>query len=88
MSRRRGKPGVKVSIDIELDSQPQLWLLSDGLSALLGLKLASRAEVLQSLWAHIRLHKLQVSNLSSRPVKEMHQVQRTLLIFPLFSSLE
>ena len=64
--RRRGSQDVEVSLEIEVDNQPERYNLSASLSAVLGLKQATRAYVLHTLWTYIKLHRLQVSCLDPR----------------------
>lgn len=58
--RRRGSQDVEVSLEVEVDNQPERYTLSASLSAVLGLKQATRASVLQALWAYIKANRLQV----------------------------
>ena len=57
---RRGSQDVEVQLQIEVDNQPERFNLSASLSAILGLKQATRASVLHTLWAYIKSHRLQV----------------------------
>ena len=68
--RRQGKDEVKLTLEVELDSQPPIFDLSVQLVPLVGPRQATRTAVLNTLWAYIRLHKLQVS--WSAPYKERH----------------
>ena len=61
--RRRGSQDVEVSLEVEVDNQPERYTLSASLSAVLGLKQATRASVLQALWAYIKANRLQVCSL-------------------------
>ena len=61
--RRRGSQDVDVSLEVEVDNQPERYTLSASLSAVLGLKQATRASVLQALWAYIKANRLQVCDL-------------------------
>ena len=58
--RRRGSQAVEVSLEVEVDNQPERYTLSASLSAVLGLKQATRAGVLHALWAYIKANRLQV----------------------------
>ena len=58
--RRRGSQDVEVSLEVEVDNQPERYTLSASLSAVLGLKQATRASVLQALWTYIKSNRLQV----------------------------
>ena len=51
---------MEVVLQIEVDNQPDRYTLSASLSAVLGLKLATRTTVLHTLWAYIKTHRLQV----------------------------
>jgi hypothetical protein len=51
---------VEVVLQIEVDNQPDRYTLSASLSAVLGLKQATRTTVLHTLWAYIKTHRLQV----------------------------
>lgn len=57
--RRRGSQDVEVQLQLEVDNQPERFNLSASLSAILGLKQATRASVLHTLWAYIKSHRLQ-----------------------------
>lgn len=57
--RRRGSQDVEVVLQIEVDNQPDRYTLSASLSAVLGLKQATRTTVLHTLWAYIKAHRLQ-----------------------------
>ena len=63
--RRRGSQDVEVSLEVEVDNQPERYTLSASLSAVLGLKQATRASVLHALWAYIKANRLQVCPLTS-----------------------
>ena len=52
---------MKLTLEVELDSQPPIFDLSVQLVPLVGPRQATRTAVLNTLWAYIRLHKLQVS---------------------------
>ena len=58
--RRLGSQDVEVVLHIEVDNQPDRYTLSASLSAVLGLKQATRTTVLHTLWAYIKTHRLQV----------------------------
>ena len=51
---------MEVALQIEVDNQPDRYTLSASLSAVLGLKQATRTTVLHTLWAYIKTHRLQV----------------------------
>ena len=51
---------MEVVLQIEVDNQPDRYTLSASLSAVLGLKQATRTTVLHTLWAYIKTHRLQV----------------------------
>ncbi len=52
---------MEVVLQIEVDNQPDRYTLSASLSAVLGMKQATRTTVLHTLWAYIKAHRLQVS---------------------------
>ena len=58
--RRRGSQEVEIQLQIEVDNKPERYNLSASLSAVLGLKQATRATVLHTLWTYIKAHRLQV----------------------------
>ncbi|GMH35500.1 hypothetical protein BSKO_03368 [Bryopsis sp. KO-2023] len=58
--RRIGDKDVKVKVALELDSQVPKYTLSPAMASLLGLETATRARILNSLWAYIFVNKLQV----------------------------
>lgn len=62
--RRRGSQDVEVTLQVEVDNQPERYTLSASLSAVLGLRQATRSTVLHTLWAYIKRHRLQVTLLS------------------------
>lgn len=72
--RRRGSQDVEVSLEVEVDNQPERHTLSASLSAVLGLKQATRASVLHALWAYIKANRLQVCTLptSCGPTQDPH----------------
>lgn len=57
--RRRGSQDVEVSLQIEVDNQPERYSLSASLSAVLGLQQATRPAVLHALWTYIKANRLQ-----------------------------
>ena len=63
--RRRGSQDVEVSLQIEVDNQPERYSLSASLSAVLGLQQATRPAVLHALWTYIKANRLQVPALPS-----------------------
>ena len=73
--RRQGKDEVKLTLEVELDSQPPIFDLSVQLVPLVGPRQATRTAVLNTLWAYIRLHKLQVSWSASYPECVRHPPQ-------------
>ncbi|KAL3150613.1 hypothetical protein ABBQ32_000419 [Trebouxia sp. C0010 RCD-2024] len=64
--RRRGSQAVEVSLEVEVDNQPERYTLSASLSAVLGLKQATRAGVLHALWAYIKANRLQSAQQASQ----------------------
>lgn len=66
--RRPGSGDVKLQIDLELDSRPTLWILSEPLRRVTSLQHCSRTDALSAVWSHIRLHELQVWPLKSKPM--------------------
>ena len=60
VSRRCGSGDTRVSLTLDLDSQPQLCDLSSDLAKFMGCRQSVKGDVLQSLLVYIRMHNLQV----------------------------
>ena len=58
--RRRGGEDVEASIEVQVDNQPHTFSLSAQLCQVVGMKQATRAAVMHTLWGYIRAHRLQV----------------------------